>query len=67
MSDGDGSEMVEMMGGYPDAVLPTIYNGGGSCLGCGSLLNPVAMMYGGNQCIDCSTKKRSAKVKNRMV
>lgn len=68
MNDGDGSEMVEMMAGQPDAaVLGTIYNGSGSCLGCGSLMTPVAVMYGGNRCTDCSSRSADKQLKNRMV
>lgn len=67
MSDGDGAEMVELMAGNPDAILSTIYNGSGSCLGCGSLMTPVAMMYGGNTCADCSSRSAAKRVKNRMV
>lgn len=67
MMDGDGAEMVEMLGGRPDAVLPTIYNGSGSCLGCGSLMTPTAVLYGGNQCMDCSSHSAAKKLKNRMV
>jgi hypothetical protein len=67
MMDGDGAEMVEMMAAMPDAILATIYNGSGSCLGCGSLMTPVGVMYGGNSCTDCTSKSASKKLKNRMV
>ena len=65
--DGDGAEMVEMMAAMPDAVLATIYNGSGSCLGCGMLMTPVSVMYVGNSCTDCTSKSASKKLKNRMV
>ena len=65
--DGDGAEMVEMMGGRPDAVLATIYNGSGACVGCGALMTPVNVMYGGSSCTDCTSKSASKKLKNRMV
>ena len=65
--DGDCAEMVEMMAAMPDAVLATIYNGSGSCLGCGTLMTPVGVMYGGNSCTDCTSKSASKKLKNRMV
>lgn len=67
MNDGDGAEMVEMMAGNPDAILSTIYNGSGSCLGCGSLMTPVSVLYGGNNCNDCHSRSAAKKLKNRMV
>lgn len=67
MSDGDGAEMVEMMAGTPDAILGTIYNGSGACLGCGCLMTPVSVMYGGNTCHDCGSKKAFKALKNRMA
>ena len=65
--DGDGAEMVEMMAGTPDAILATIYNGSGNCLGCGSLMTPISVMYAGNSCNDCSSHAAAKKLKNRMV
>lgn len=65
--DGDGAEMVEMMAGAPDAVLATIYNGSGTCVGCGSLMTPVSVMYGGSNCHDCTSQSAAKKLKNRMV
>jgi hypothetical protein len=68
MDDGDGAGMVEMMsGGAPDAILATMYNGSASCLGCGGLMTPVQVMYAGNSCVDCTSKKGASRVKNRMA
>jgi DNA-directed RNA polymerase subunit RPC12/RpoP len=68
MMDGDGAEMVEMMAGQPaEAILATMYNGSGTCLGCGALMNPVSVMYSGNRCSDCSSKTATSRVKNRMA
>jgi hypothetical protein len=65
--DDDGQEMVEMMAGMsPEAILATIYNGSQTCINCGSLMNPVGVMYGGNRCVDCSTHKSTQRVQNRM-
>jgi len=65
--DGDGAEMVELMAARPDAVLSTIYNGSGTCLGCGCLMTPISVMYGGSNCTDCNSRSAAKKLKNRMV
>lgn len=67
MDDGDGSGMVEMMAGSPDAILATMYNGSASCMGCGSLMNPTQVMYLGPSCVDCSSHRSASKIKNRMA
>lgn len=67
MDDGDGAYPVEMLTGQPaEAILETVYNGSGSCSGCGCLLNPVTKMYTGDICPDCVTKKAAKNVETLM-
>ena len=67
MEDGDGAFAVEMMAGQePQAILQTIYNGSAACQGCGSMMTPVSVLYGGSYCPDCMTKK-SAKHVQKLV
>ena len=67
MDDGDGAMPVELMAGQsPDAVLQTIYNGSATCQECGALMTPVAAMYTGTLCPECTARKGALRVKNRM-
>lgn len=67
MDDGDGAMPVELMAGQSaDAILQTIYNGSATCTECGSLMTPVAAMYTGTICPECSARKSARRVANRM-
>lgn len=48
--------------------LTTVYNGSVPCQGCGSMLNPVSVMYSGNtkECHNCRRRRHHRHIKRGM-
>jgi hypothetical protein len=64
-TDGTGDGMA----GATDVSLKTIYNGSKSCMGCGSVMNPLESLRSieDQLCPSCSRRKKVNLVKGRMA
>jgi len=59
--DGEGTTDVPVSG------LETIYVGSQVCPVCGTIMNPLQVMYGSGVCPDCQNKAHDAHIRGRMV
>lgn len=58
--DGEGASQT------PTSGMETLYSGSEVCPGCGSLMNPLQVIYGYGLCPTCQSRRNAAHVKDRM-